>query len=114
MKNNLIDNLEQLCNQPGISGFEKESGISDFLFNLIEGINPETKFDSCGNIVSIIKGEGVATILEAHMDETGFLVSDIAEKIILSPQGIIRGEKVAGNDIFILDKTRSEESRVAR
>jgi len=104
MNNNLIDNLEQLCGQPGISGFEKESGISDFLFNLIKGINPETKFDSYGNIVSIVKGEGVATILEAHMDETGFLVSDIAEKIILSPQGIIKGEKVAGNDIFILDK----------
>jgi endoglucanase len=104
MNSNLIDNLKKLCNQPGISGFEKESGISDFLFNLVKDINQETKFDSSGNIVSIIKGGGQAIILEAHMDETGFLVSDIKENVILSPQGIIKGEKVDGNDVFILGK----------
>jgi len=104
MENNLIKNLKKLCKQPGISGYEKESGVSDFLFGIIEGINLNTKIDLAGNIVSVIENPGKTIILEAHMDEVGFLVGRKNGKIVLSPQGIIKGEKVADNDVFVVGK----------
>lgn len=104
MENNLIQNLEKLCGQPGVSGYEQESGISGFLFETIKNINPNTKFDAAGNIISVIENPGRTIILEAHMDETGFLVGEKNGKIVLSPQGIIKGEKVADNDVFVVGK----------
>ena len=107
MGSNLLTNLEKLCKQAGVSGYEKESGISGFLFDLVKKINPDTIIDSTGNIVSVIDvSDNTKTIiLEAHMDETGFLVSEIKNKtIILSPQGIIKGEKVSENNVFIINK----------
>lgn len=104
MENNLIQNLEKLCGQPGVSGHEQESGISGFLFEMIKNINPNTEFDAAGNIVSVIENPGRTIILEAHMDETGFLVGEKNGKIVLSPKGIIKGEKVADNDIFVIGK----------
>jgi len=104
MENNFLNNLEKLCKQPGVSEYEKESGISTFLLKLVKNINPNTNIDSVGNIVSIIEGSGKTILLEAHMDETGFLVNKINEDIILSPQGIIRGEKVSENNVFVVGK----------
>lgn len=104
MENNLLTNLEKLCKQPGVSEYEKGSGISGFLFNLVKRINSNTSIDSAGNIISIIENPGKNIILEAHMDETGFLVSKKNSKIVLSPQGIIKGEKVADSNVFIIGK----------
>jgi len=104
MEDNLIQNLERLCKQPGVSGYEKESGVLDFLFEIVKNINPNTTIDSNGNIVSIIENPGKTMILEAHMDETGFVVKKKNGNIVLSPQGIIKGEKVADNDVFVVGK----------
>ena len=105
MKNNLLKNLEKLCKQSGVSEYEKESGISMFLFELVKNINPNTNIDSVGNIVSIVESLGGKTILlEAHMDETGFLVNKINGNIILLPQGIIKGEKVSENNVLVVGK----------
>jgi len=104
MENNLSINLEKLCRQPGVSGYEKESGILDALFNLVKNTNQNTIVDLNGNIVSVVGNSGETIVLEAHMDETGFLVIKKNGDIILSPQGIIRGEKVANNDVFVINK----------
>lgn len=103
MQNNIIKNLEKLCNHAGVSGYERESGISEFLFKLIKNVNPNTMIDAVGNIVSIIENPGETIIIEAHMDEAGFTVEK-NDKIVLSPQGIIKGEKVAGNNVFVVNK----------
>jgi endoglucanase len=103
-RNNLVGNLKRLCLQPGISGYEKESGISDFLFKIVKKINSNTEFDSEGNILSRIGSGKKTIIIEAHMDEVGFLVSEAKDKILLSPQGLVKGEKVANNKVFIIDK----------
>lgn len=104
MKNKLIQNLEKLCGQTGVSGYEQKSGISGFLFEMIKNINPNTEFDAAGNIVSVIKNPGRTIILEAHMDEVGFLVGEKNDKIVLFPQGIIKGKKVADNNVFVVGK----------
>jgi len=104
MKNNLVNNLKKLSGQFGVSGFEKENGITDFLFNIVKDINPKTHVDSVGNIISVL-GSGKETfILEAHMDEIGFFVRKIKGNIVLQAQGIIKGEKVVGNDVFIVGR----------
>jgi tetrahedral aminopeptidase len=103
-KNNLATNLKKLCLQPGISGYEKESGISNFLFQIVKKINPNTKFDLEGNILSEISGSGKTILIEAHMDEVGFLVNETKDKIFLSPQGIVKGERVANNKVFVVSK----------
>lgn len=107
MKNMLIQNLEKLCGQTGVSGYEQESGISGFLFGMIKNINPNTKFDAAGNIVSVIENSERTIILEAHMDETGFLVGEKNGKIVLFPQGIIKGEKIVDNNVFVVGKNIS-------
>jgi putative aminopeptidase FrvX len=104
MNNNLVKNLEKLCNQPGISEFEKESGIADFLFGIAKKINNETSFDSDGNIISIVEGGEKTIILEAHMDEAGFVVESVGNNVSLCPQGVIRGGKVIGDEVFVLGK----------
>ncbi len=105
MENNIAKNLERLCNQPGVSEYEKESGISEYLFEMVKNKNPETYIDTAGNIVSIIGNSGRTIILEAHMDETGFLVDKKNGNIVLLPQGIIKGEKVEDNNVFVIGKS---------
>jgi tetrahedral aminopeptidase len=104
MRNNLIKNLEKLCKQPGVSEYEKESGISQFLFKMVKNVNPETYIDAAGNIVSIIGNSDKTIILEAHMDEIGFLVDKKNDNIVLSPQGITKDERITNNKIFIVGK----------
>lgn len=96
--------LKELCFQSGVSGYEKKCGISDFIFNLIKSINPKTLVDSFGNIVSIIGNGKKVVILEAHMDEVGFIVKETNGSISICPQGIIKGEKVENSSAFIVGK----------
>jgi putative aminopeptidase FrvX len=106
-KQGISKTLEGLCAIPGISGFEKESGISEYLFETVKSINPNTVYDSFGNIVSVV-GEGSTTILvEAHMDEVGFVVCEIDPDIILCPRGVMKGEVVSGSRLFVVGKNIS-------
>jgi len=104
MKNKLARNLEKLCGQVGVTGYEQEGGILGFLFKIIKNINPNTRYDTTGNILSVIENTGRTIIFEAHMDEMGFLVGEKDGKIVLFPQGVVRGEKVADDNVFIVGK----------
>lgn len=105
MKNKFLQNiLKKLCFQPGISGYEKECGISDLIFNLVKNINFKTWIDSFGNIISVIGNGKKVVILEAHMDEVGFIVKKTNKSINICPQGIIKGEKVENSNALIVGK----------
>lgn len=105
MKNEFLQKiLKELCCQVGVSAHEKECGISDFIFNTARNINPKTEFDSFGNIVSVIGNGKKVVILEAHMDEVGFIVKETNGSISICPQGIIRGEKVENSNTFVVGK----------
>jgi tetrahedral aminopeptidase len=103
----LRDTLRALCLQVGVSEYERECGISGYLFDLVSGINPRTEVDSFGNIISRIGSGPKSVIIEAHMDEVGFVVEETDEAtslIYMRPQGIIKGEEVRDSGAFIVGK----------
>lgn len=103
----LRNTLKGLCLQAGVSGFERECGISGFLFDIVKTVNSRTEFDSFGNIVSRIGYGAKTVIVEAHMDEVGFVVKDIDEaaaRIHIGSKGIIKGEKIGNSGAYVVGK----------
>jgi endoglucanase len=66
----------------GVSGYEED--VSNFILNEIESNDLADKvwIDSLGNVLAIIKGEDPngRILLDAHIDEIGFMVSHIEKK----------------------------------
>lgn len=88
-----INLLKKLCCAPGISGDEKE--IRDIIINEIKDSADEYRVDPMGNILAFKKGRNkaeVKTLLSAHMDEVGFIVTDITS------DGALKVEEVGGID----------------
>ncbi len=70
--------LEVLSNAFGVAGFEDE--VRQRIRQLIEPYVDEYKIDALGNVIAVRQGKSsVKLMLDAHMDEIGFLVSYIEE-----------------------------------
>ena len=70
--------LEKLCTANGISG--DEGSVREIIINEIKPFADEIKTDNLGNIIVFKKGKNRAKaklMLSAHMDEVGFMVTDI-------------------------------------
>lgn len=68
--------LSKLHEVSGISG--RERMVGERMKELLEGCYDEFFVDTLGNYFFVKKGKGTKKImLSAHMDEIGFLVSDI-------------------------------------
>lgn len=73
--------LEALCNESGVSGFEKEvlSFIADRIKDKVDGI----EFDTLGNLIAFKKGTegscGKKILYSCHADEVGFVIKHIEE-----------------------------------
>ena len=97
--------LKRLCLQPGISTREDSSGIVSLISDMCREYGADTvDIDTDGNVVATV-GTGPRTILlEAHLDEIGFLVTDIRRNgsAILSPCGVVKGERIAGSKAYVL------------
>ena len=66
-----INLLKQLTGIPAVSGFEEELGASALLASFFPFLNPQ--IDNTGNVIYTL-GQGKRKILiEAHMDEVGFI-----------------------------------------
>lgn len=103
--NEIIKNLEQLCLTPGISGNEAYSGITKKIFEIVKKVNNKTVIDSSGNVISIFGKGNKKILIDAHLDEVGFLVSKIDNnKIKLVPIGDIDIKKNNNSDAYILNK----------
>ena len=102
--------MQKLCLQPGISTRESSSGIVTLLSDMCTEYGADTvEVDADGNVVAVI-GTGSKTILiEAHMDEVGFVITGIQSdgNASLSPYGVVNGEKIAGSQAYML-RTGSE------
>lgn len=104
MKNYFRQTLEKLCGQPGVSEYEAESGITDAILSMAKEINPQTSIDGSGNVISVV-GSGKRTIiLEAHMDEIGFVVEKVNGVATLSTRGIVKEEKIADSNAYVVGK----------
>ncbi len=95
-----IENLKQITDIYSCTG--NEHAVRHYIRQQIEPLVDEIKTDSIGNIIGIVKGkEGHKTImLDAHMDEIGFLVSHIDKN------GFLRVVSVGGQNVRILPGSR--------
>jgi putative aminopeptidase FrvX len=86
--------LEKLTNACGLSGREDE--VRDLLRQELASHVDQIWTDSIGNLL-MRKGNGpLKVMLDAHMDEVGFLVSEITE------EGFLKLKKVGGLDDRVL------------
>lgn len=70
--------LEKLCNTPGLPGDEYR--IREIFLKEISQYTSDIKTDVLGNVIANIKGKGPKLVLDAHMDEVGFMISHIDER----------------------------------
>lgn len=93
---NLMEQLERLCLLPGVSGYEKS--VRDEICNQLDG-HCEYQIDKLGNV--LVHKKGVQTpknkiYISAHMDEVGFIITNIEEN------GLLRFQSVGGFDPRVL------------
>lgn len=69
--------LEKLCNAASPSGYEGE--VREIIINEIKNYVDEVKVDRMGNIIAHKKGKGKTVVVDAHMDEIGFVVTGYNE-----------------------------------
>ena len=92
--------LRELIETPGISGYE------DRVRALIAGHLTDPKTDAMGNLVATIGGDGPALLFVAHMDEIGFVVSEVRKDgfLKLKPLGGIDPRTVFGRSLRIITR----------
>lgn len=94
---NNIELLKELCSSNGISGNEKN--VRDIIISEIKDYVTEYHIDNLGNIIAFKKCKKRAEkklMISAHMDEVGFIVTDITS------DGLIRFNEVGGIDRRVL------------
>lgn len=92
--------LERLCKADSPSGFEDE--VRELIISEIKDYADEITIDNMGNVIVFKKGKAVPTqklLLSAHMDEVGFIITDILS------DGTLKFTSVGGiNDTAIFAK----------
>jgi len=97
MKKNQIKLLENLVRTPSPSGFEED--IAEVIQKELLEVLPRTrvKVDFQNNVAAVIKGSSKKTIMiDAHLDQIGFIVTNIDRK------GFITLQYIGGGDTSIL------------
>ncbi len=79
--------LKKLCDTPGMPG--GEDLIRDLVTKELGKFTKDISTDAMGNLIAHIKGKGPRLVLDAHMDEVGFMVHHIDDNgfINLTPLG---------------------------
>jgi tetrahedral aminopeptidase len=90
-----VELLKTLTDAFGPSGFEEE--VRDTLRQIVEPLVDEVRVDTLGNLIATRRGSGDTTLmLDAHMDEIGFIVSYIEDG------GFLRFTQTSGWDVRIV------------
>ena len=92
-----LELLRELCNGHGVSGYEEE--IRGCIESHIRPLVNEARVDPLGNLIAIKradKPDAPTLMLDAHMDEIGFVISHI------EPSGFLRFALVGGWDERVL------------
>lgn len=69
--------LEKLCNASGPSGYEGD--VRNIIKDEVKNYIDEIKVDKIGNIIVHKKGNGTKVLIDAHMDEVGFIITGYNE-----------------------------------
>src|SRR5687768_16687321 len=87
--------LEELSNAFGPSGHEDD--VRDIVLDKVKPLVDEVRVDRVGNVLATRRGRrDDVLMLDAHMDEVGFLISYI------EPSGFLRITNVGGWDARVL------------
>lgn len=102
------ETIKALCSLDGISG--REDSVRKYIISQIEGI-AEYSVDPLGNLIVFKKGKKTAknkVMLDAHMDEVGFVVTYIGEN------GLLKFAKVGGinNKVIVGKNVHVGESKI--
>jgi len=95
-----IDILRELSNAFGVSGFEDE--VREKIKGLIADTADEITVDPLGNLIATRRGGERVVMIDAHMDEVGFIVKWIDDK------GYLRFAPIGGWDERIIPGHRVE------
>lgn len=79
--------LKKLCDTPGMPG--GEDLVRSLVTKELKKFTKDISTDAMGNLIAHIKGKGPRLVLDAHMDEVGFMVHHIDDNgfINLTPLG---------------------------
>jgi len=96
--------LQQLCEVPGLPGAEDQ--VRDLVVSLLKEFTEDIRKDPLGNVIAHIKGDGPRLILDAHMDEVGFMVNHIDQRGFLRviPLGGIESRVFYGQRVVVWGK----------
>jgi len=97
--------IKELTDINGVSGFEEK--VREFIKEKIQDKVDHIKEDTIGNLIAFKKGKiDKKLMLSAHMDEIGFMVSNIEEdgKLSIIPLGSIDPRTVFGKKVFVGEK----------
>lgn len=79
--------LKEISEVPGISGYEKEA--TRVFKKHVENVVDEISYDNLGSIIATKKGDdSVKCLFTAHIDEIGFLVTEILKSGFLKVQPV--------------------------
>ena len=92
--------LTRICEAPGAPGSEKE--IRKLVLAELKGLADDISIDNMGNVIALKKGKSSdkKTMVAAHMDEIGFIVTHVDDK------GFVRFNPVGGFDPKTLTSQR--------
>lgn len=85
----LTQTLKELCLCRGISG--NENSVAEYAYKMMNAFG-ECYTDARGNFICRKKGKGKKYLLDAHMDQIGFVVTEICDN------GFVKVAKVGGVD----------------
>lgn len=97
-----LELYKKLVNMNGISGREHE--IKKFVKEELMKCSDEIIEDKLGSVVGVSKGNGPKIMFLGHMDEVGFMVSNISDKgfIYIMPVGGIKPEVYVSQNMQIV------------
>ncbi len=86
--------LQRLSELDGPSGFE--GAVRDYVVEMARGFGADVDVDKLGNVIAHVPGKGPKVMLIAHMDEIGFIVSEVDET------GFVYFSNLGGWDVRLL------------
>ncbi len=95
--------LQMLCNSAGVNGLTETGRVA---FELLRKYTDDIVTDVSGNIIATIRGADDAApviLLEAHMDEIGFIVTEVDENgfVRVSPCGGVDTRCLAATPVIV-------------
>lgn len=99
-----IELLRRLCEAPGLPGAEEP--VKEIVVSSLKEFTEEIKEDALGNIIAHIPAERPRLVLDAHMDEVGFMVNHIDQRGFLRviPLGGIDSRVFYGQRVIVWGK----------